>query len=64
MTTTDEAIRTVRQAVLGYSERKNLTPRQIAIRAGLHANTLRGFEGDDWAPKTSTLKKLEALVNQ
>ena len=35
----------------------------LARAAGLHANTLRNMDEDDWNPTSDTLKKLEAYLN-
>lgn len=31
----------------------------LAVAVGLHPNTLRGVETDDWNPTAETLRKLE-----
>lgn len=64
MSTTDEAIQAVRDAILAFQAKHNKSTRQTANLAGLHWNTLYGFEDDDWMPKTSTMKRVERMMRE
>lgn len=54
----DESIDRVRS----YAKDKGLKPAQLAALAGLHPNTLRHLNTDDWSPTSETLRKLEAII--
>lgn len=54
----DQAIENVRSFAIakGWSRWK------LATEAGLHQNTLRYFDREDWNPRVETLRKLEAIA--
>lgn len=43
-------------------KRPGITKRSLTRDAGLHKHTLLGCERDDWDPKMSTIRKLEAVL--
>jgi transcriptional regulator with XRE-family HTH domain len=40
-------------------KRPGFTKKDLARRAGIHANTLLGCESDEWNPTANTLKAIE-----
>ena len=44
-------------------QKPKMTPSGLAKAAGLHENTLRGMDGDEWKPSLDTLRKLEMYLN-
>lgn len=50
--------------VRAFAASKNWKPAKFAKAAGLHTNTLRNFDSDDWNPTLDTLRKLEAVIER
>jgi len=47
-----------------FALKEGITKAALARKAGVHENTLRSVESDDWAPKWPTLVKLCDAVEQ
>ena len=58
MTETQQVIARIR----AHAAAKNWSKTKLAKEAGLHFNTLRDFDDEDWNPRLGTLQKLEALL--
>jgi transcriptional regulator with XRE-family HTH domain len=58
MSTVDRLIQDLRQE----ARRRRLTKKSLAEVAGLHPNTLAGFNKDGWAPSIYTLRNLERVL--
>ena len=43
-------------------QQDGVTPGGVASRAGLHRNTLYGWDQQSWNPTAETLRKLEPVV--
>lgn len=50
------------ERIRAYRETEGLTRSALALRAGLHKNTLRGMDEENWNPPVETVRKLEALL--
>lgn len=50
--------------IRAWAAERKIPKSRLALDAGLHANTLRGFDGSDWNPQQDTLRKLEALMTR
>lgn len=48
--------------VRSYLSQPNVTKAGLAARAGLHPNTLRDADKDNWNPTADTLRKLEPYL--
>ncbi len=48
--------------VRSYLSQPNVTKAGLAAKAGLHPNTLRDADKDDWNPTADTLRKLEPYL--
>ena len=53
-----------RDEVRAFAARHSLTKTALAKRAGLHANTLRRFESDEWSPNWRTLEALRDATDE
>lgn len=45
-----------------FAARHNLSKAALARRAGLHTNTLRNLDSDDWSPNWRTIEALRAVM--
>lgn len=50
------------QRIKAFAKTAGLKPRQLALKAGLHGNSLRDFDSEEWNPHVETVRKLEAVI--
>lgn len=48
--------------IRAYATHKKWNKWRLAEEAGLHKNTLRDFDRENWRPRLDTLEKLENIV--
>jgi len=49
-------------AIRCFALRKGWRKAELALKAGLHQNTLRDFDNPEWSPNVRTLRALEAIM--
>lgn len=57
-------IDTVISDVRSYMMESAQEPAEFAIQAGIHPNTLKDYETPEWAPTSTTLRKLEQAIEK